>query len=264
MTFSFTNSLWQRHSELLQVLVDRNLKVRYRGSILGVYWSLLNPLMMTGLYTAIFGATFASYYNSSIINYILAAFTGLVVMNFFSSTTNQALPSLVNNGELLNKIPLPMGIFPLSVVFANLFQFSVTALPLLMIVTLITSHSLVNLIALFCPIFSLILVSTGVGFLASSLYIFFRDVGYFYELLVFILGLSSPIFYPSAIVPDTIKPILLLNPILPIIESIRQISLSGNFPDLFLITHGLLAGIIVLTFGWYCFKSLQYQFMDLL
>ncbi|MFM6136233.1 MAG: ABC transporter permease, partial [Sphaerospermopsis kisseleviana] len=94
----------QRYWELLHVLVVRTLKVRYRGSILGVYWSLLNPLIMTGLYTAIFGATFASYYDNSILNYVLAAFTGLVVINFFSASTSQALASVVGNGALLNKI----------------------------------------------------------------------------------------------------------------------------------------------------------------
>jgi lipopolysaccharide transport system permease protein len=89
-----------RYWELIYVLVSRNLKGRYRGSFLGVYWSLLNPLMMTGLYTAIFGATFASYYNNSLMNYVLAAFTGLIIINFFSAATSQALTSIVNNGFL--------------------------------------------------------------------------------------------------------------------------------------------------------------------
>ena len=80
---NFTGLLLRRYWELLNVLVSRNLKVRYRGSFFGVYWSLLNPLLMTGLYSAIFGTAFASYYDDSILNYILAAFTGLVVINFF-------------------------------------------------------------------------------------------------------------------------------------------------------------------------------------
>lgn len=87
MTLSLKDNLtWlqvRRYYELLHVLVMRNLKVRYRGSLLGVYWSLLNPLIMTGLYSAIFGSAFASYYGNSILNYMLAAFTGLVVINFF-------------------------------------------------------------------------------------------------------------------------------------------------------------------------------------
>ncbi|HEY9798914.1 MAG TPA: ABC transporter permease [Leptolyngbyaceae cyanobacterium] len=261
------NSNWllvQRYWELLLVLVMRNLKVRYRGSLLGVYWSLLNPLIMTGLYSAIFGTTFASYYGNSILNYILAAFTGLVVINFFSASTSQALSSVVGSGPLLNKIRLPVSVFPVSMVAANIFQFAVGAFPLLVIITLINSKSIVNLLALLLPCLSLVLVSTGVGFLVSALYVFFRDLPYFYELVVFVLWISSPVFYPAAIVPPQVKPFLVLNPLSPIIESFRQITLSGNLPDLSLIWGGLLGSIIMLSLGWVCFHMWRHHFMDLL
>ncbi len=253
-----------RYWELLYVLVERNLKVRYRGSLLGVYWSLLNPLIMTGLYTAIFGAAFASYYNHSIINYVLAAFTGLVVINFFSSSTSQALSSIVLNGALLNKIQLPVSIFPVSMVGANVFQFTVGALPLLMIVTFVTSKSILNVLVLLLPLLALTLVSIGIGFIVSALYVFFRDFSYFYELVVFVLWFSSPIFYPAAIVPDQVKPFLGLNPLSAIIESIRQISLSGDLPNFKLVGIALLSGVIILSLGAFFFQSCKSQFMDML
>ncbi|PZO41445.1 MAG: ABC transporter permease [Pseudanabaena frigida] len=268
MTLSLKNNLnmlaVHRYVELLHVLVFRNLKVRYRGSFLGMYWSLLNPLIMTGLYTAIFGATFSSYYGHSISNYVLAAFTGLVVLNFFVASTSQALVSVVGSGALLNKIRLPVSIFPLSMVAANVFQFSVGALPLLAIITFINSKSLLNVLALIFPFLALILVSTGISFLVSALYVFFRDLPYFYELITFVIWLSSPIFYPAAIVPDKVKPFLNLNPLSPIVESLRQISLSGSLPDLGLIWGALLSGMIILIVGWFCFHSWRHQFMDLL
>ncbi|MCX7592740.1 MAG: ABC transporter permease [Fischerella sp.] len=255
---------WCRYSELLQVLVSRNLKVRYRGSFLGVYWSLLNPLIMTGLYTAIFGTTFASYYENSITNYVLAAFTGLVVINFFSASTTQALSSVVNNGSLLNKISLPVSIFPISMITANLFQFAIGVFPLLAVITLVKSKSLLNVLALFLPLFALILVCTGLGLFISASYVFFRDLPYFYELIVFVLWLSSPIFYPAAIVPDSVKPYLGINPLSPIIESFRQIALSEGLPNLTLIGGALLSGIVIVTLGWVCFQWWRPQFMDLL
>ncbi|AVH62888.1 MULTISPECIES: ABC transporter permease [unclassified Nostoc] len=261
------NSTWlqvQRYWELLHVLVARNLKVRYRGSLLGIYWSLFNPLFMTGLYSAIFGTTFASYYNNSIMNYVLAAFTGLVVINFFSASTSQALSSVVGNGSLLNKISLPVSVFPLSMITANVFQFSVGTFPLLALMTLINSKSLVNVLALVFPFIALVLVSTGVGFFTSAMYVFFRDLPYFYELVVFVLWLSSPIFYPAAIVPPQVRQFLGLNPLSPIIESLRQITLSGSLPDLGLIWGALLSGIIILALGWTCFHLWRHQFMDLL
>ena len=254
----------RRYWELLNVLVSRNLKVRYRGSLLGVYWSLLNPLIMTGLYTAIFGATFASYYNNSVVNYVLAAFTGSVAMNFSSASTSQALTSIVGNGAILNKIRLPISIFPVSMIAANVFQFTVGVFPLLALITLIQSKSIVNLLALLVPCTALILVCTGVGFLVSALYVFFRDLPYFYELVVFMLLLSSPVFYPADIVPKQIKPFLLFNPLSPIIESLRQISLAQTSPDLSLIWGSLLSSIIVMALGLTVFHLWRHKFMDLL
>jgi ABC-type polysaccharide/polyol phosphate export permease len=253
-----------RYWELIYVLVSRNLKGRYRGSFLGVYWSLLNPLMMTGLYTAIFGATFASYYNNSLMNYVLAAFTGLIIINFFSAATSQALTSIVNNGPLLNKISLPVGTFPLSMIAANLFQFAVGAFPLLAIITILNSQSIWNLLALPLPLVSLALVCTGIGFIVSALFVFFRDLPYFYELVVFMLSIGTPIFYPAAIVPPVIKPFLEANPLSSIIESLRQIALSGTYPDLGLIASSLLTSVIILTIGIVTFQWLRPQFMDLL
>ena len=254
----------RRYWDLLRVFVRRNLKVRYRGSFLGAYWSLLNPLIMTGLYTAIFGGAFASYYGNSLLKYILAAFTGLIVINFFSSATSQALVSIVANGALLNKVRLPMSIFPVSAVTANTFQFVISSLPLLVFVTLFSSQNILLVFALAIPVISLIMVSTGIGFLTSSLYVFFRDLPYFYELVVFVLWISSPIFYPEDIVPDKLKPFLALNPLFPIIASIRHIAVLGKMPDLTLLVGSILSGMIIFGLGWGCFRWWRSQFMDLL
>ena len=250
--------------ELFSVLVRRNLKRRYRGSFLGIYWSLLSPVIMTGLYAAIFGTAFSSYYNNSTLNYILAAFTGLAVINFFSSATSQALVSVVASGSIVNKIKLPLFVFPLSFIGANVFQLLLGVFPLLLIITLILSHNLINVIALVVPLLSLVLVCAGVALLTSALYVFFRDLPYFYELITFLLWISSPIFYPAEIVPEEVKKILILNPLLPIINSIRQICLSGNLPDVMLMLASLLSGMIVLTIGAIAFALWQDKFMDLL
>jgi ABC-type polysaccharide/polyol phosphate export permease len=266
ITFKNTLALLQAHRywELIQVLVTRNLKGRYRGSFLGVYWSLLNPLVMTGLYTAIFGTAFSQYYDNSIPKYVLAVFTGLIILNFFSTSTMQGLSSVVGNGGLLNKIRVPISIFPVSMVAANIFQFVVGALPLLVIVTLFTSGNILNVLALSFPLLGLIFLCMGVSFLVSALYVSFRDLPYFYELLVFALTIATPIFYPPEILPEKIRPLLLLNPLLPVIESIRQIALSGKLPDFTLIGNACIGGVVMLILGWSFFRWKQSQFMDLL
>lgn len=185
---------FHRYWDLLSVLVPQNLNTRYRGSYLGVYWSLLNPIIMTGLYTTIFGSTFASYYNDSLISYILAAFTGLLVINFYNSSTTQALSSIVVNGDLLNKIKLPIPVFPLSMIAANIFQFMISSFPLLAIVTLVNSKNPLYIFLLLIPFFSLVLVCTGVGLFVSALFVFFRDLGYFYEITTFVMWITSPVF----------------------------------------------------------------------
>ena len=256
-----------RYWELVSVLAGREIKIRYRGSFLGVYWSLFNPLIMTGLYALIFGSAFSKYYHNSLWEYILAAFTGLAVIHFFNGSTSQALSSIVNNGSLLNKVKLPVTVFPVSIIIANTFQLSVGMLPLLVIVTISLSphlSSFINIIAIPLPLLALILISTGIGFLTSSLYVFFRDLPFLYELVQFMLMMSSPIFYPAAIVDPRVRPLLELNPLFPVIESLRQIVLSGNSPDLVLITRAWLSGIIILVIGLICFNWLRPKFMDLL
>lgn len=254
----------RRYVDIMRILVERNLKVRYRGSVLGVYWSLLNPLIMTGVYAAIFGAAFAEYYNDSIVSYVLAAFTGMVVINFFSTSTTQALSSIVNSGSLLNKMSLPMSAFPIAAIAANVYQLCLSTLPLLGIVTLIFSKSLLNVFALLLPLIGLTMVCTGVGLLVAGLNVFFRDLPYFYELVTFGLWISSPIFYPAAIVPEEVRSFLVFHPISPIIESVRQIALSGAAPDFTIMIPTLLSSTIFLALGWFTFQRLKPQFMDLL
>ena len=104
---------WRRYRDLIVVTAVRSLKVRYRGSFLGMFWSLSNPLIMTLVYTLVFGSAFKSYYDNSILVYVLACFTGLAFLNFFSGSTSMALVTVVSNGGLLNKLRCHRSSFPL-------------------------------------------------------------------------------------------------------------------------------------------------------
>jgi lipopolysaccharide transport system permease protein len=242
----------------------RSLKVRYRGSILGIYWSLSNPLLMTGVYTLVFGVAFAAYYGHSIVNYVLACFTGLAFLNFFSGSTSMALPSIVHNAGLLNKLALPPSIFPVSIVAAGTFQLCVGVLPLLAIVTAVVSRSAVNVIALTVPAIALVMLALGFALAMSSLYVYFRDLPYLYELIVFVLWITSPIFYPQALVPASVRGYLVFNPLAAIIESARQIVLTGATPSLRMMGLALLSGMLALAVGVAAYALLRRGFMDLI
>ena len=254
---------WRRYRDLVVVTAVRLIKVRYRGSFLGVYWSLSNPLLMTGIYTAIFGTAFASYYGGSIVNYVLAVFTGLAVLNFFSQSTSTALPSIVGNGGLLNKLALPPSMFPVSCIAAAVFQMCVGVLPLLMLVALWTSHNPLNAIALIVPIIALSLLSLGFALAVSAAYVYFRDLAYLYELVIFVIWFTSPIFYPAAIVPAQIRRFIGFNPLASIIESVRQIALSGMRPSIHLMAYAMVGGVVAAIVGLAVFASSRRGFMDL-
>jgi ABC-type polysaccharide/polyol phosphate export permease len=141
-------------------------------------------------------------------------------------------------------------------------------IPLLSILTVVNStHQwfiLVNVLAIPLPLIALVLVSTGVGLILSSLYVFFRDLPFFYELVQFVLMMTSAIFYPARIVQENLRPLLKLNPLYPIVESLRQITTSNQLPDPSLIVQSWLSGLIILGIGFFIFNWLRPKFMDLL
>ncbi len=131
-----TKPLNARLVDVVSVLFARTLKVRYRGSILGVLWSAVSPLAMTAVYAAIFGRVFAPHYGSSLARYAAAVYIGLSIAGFFISGTSQALTSIVQNGGLLNKIRIPFEAFPLSVIAAYGFQQAIGTLPIIIVLSL--------------------------------------------------------------------------------------------------------------------------------
>jgi lipopolysaccharide transport system permease protein len=254
----------RRYADVVQTLAKRNLKTRYRGSILGIYWSLSNPVFMTLLYSAIFGSAFAASYNNSIFAYGLSCFCGLALMNFFIQASSQALPSIVGSGALLNKIRLPVSVFPLSIIAANVFQLVIGIVPFLAIITLATSKNLLSVVALTVPMCGLVMLTAAFGLIMSAFYVFFRDVQYLYELFGFVLFLTSPIFYPIELVPPQLRPVVGLNPLAMIISSVRDIAISGHSPHVHLMVLSFVSGFVALAVGVVIFLSVKSDFMDLI
>jgi ABC-2 type transport system permease protein/lipopolysaccharide transport system permease protein len=254
----------KRWWDLLRVLTERMLKARYRGSILGIYWSLLNPVLMTTVYTAVFGYAYRSYYGGSILRYALTVFVGLAIIQFFGGSTTQALPSVVVNSGLLNKIRLPMEIFPTSTVAAHAVQLSVGVLPILIVMTLFETHDVLRVLLLPFPLIGLILLSAGVSYLMSTIYVYFRDIPHIYELITFLAWVTLPVFYPIAIVPERVRHILYFNPLFPTVESLKDLALGSGWPDFILIAASLATGLAALALGLLVFQWRRREFMDLI
>lgn len=254
----------RRFWDLLVVLTDRTLKARYRGSILGVYWSLLNPITMTVVYTAIFGFQFRKYYEGSQLHYALVVFVGLSVFIFFAQSTSQALQSVVVNSGLANKIRLPAALFPLSTISAYSVQLAIGTLPVFALITVLETHQPWRLLLLPFPLLGLVLLSAGVSFLVSTAYVFFRDIPHIWELVTFLAWVASPVFYPAEIVSPKILQLLHFNPIFPTIESLRQIIIGPQVPEASLVAASLFNGILACALGYFVFNGLRRQFMDLI
>jgi ABC-type polysaccharide/polyol phosphate export permease len=250
--------------DLLKVLTRRTVRARYRGSSLGIYWSLLNPLLTTFAYTAIFGHIFAKYYGGSLWLYGIEVFVGLTVANFFAGSTAQALQSVVANGELLNKMRLPPALFPLSTIGAWTFQVAAGSLPFLLVLSIALTRDPWHVLAVPLPFVALVFLCTGIGFITSTLYVFFRDVPYMYDFVTFLAWSTTPVFYPAAIVPQNIRNILEFNPLYPIVVGARQTVAAGSTLDPWLFAQALGDGALVALAGYGLFRLMRPRFMDLI
>jgi ABC-type polysaccharide/polyol phosphate export permease len=253
-----------RMTDLIRMTALRSLKVRYRGTILGVLWSFANPVMMTAVYTTIFGTAYAKYYDGSIVRYILSAFVGLVVVSFFLATTSEALASVVGNGMLLNKIAVPPAVFPLSAVAANVFQQSVTTFPILIVVSLVVTHDPVRAALTPVVLVALAVLSAGFGLLLSALYVYFRDLPHLWTITGFILWITSPLFYPAEITPSQIRPWFAINPVASEIAALREVTLGTGPLHAAPVFAALAGAIVALAIGALVFRAMRRDFMDLL
>jgi ABC-type polysaccharide/polyol phosphate export permease len=253
-----------RLGDLIRITAFRTLKVRYRGTALGILWSFMNPVLMTAVYTAIFGTAFSRYYDGSVARYVLSAFVGLVVVTFFVNATSEALGTIVANGQLLNKIAVPPVIFPIASVVSNLFQHAVTTFPIVFVVSILITHDPVRVALVPVVLLAVVMLVTGLSLALSALYVFFRDLPHLWSIVGFILWLTSPLFYPIEFVPASVRPYYDLNPIGAAITALREVALTRGplhpAPILFALSAG--AGALVL--GAAFFRATRRDFMDLI
>ena len=259
-----TNTDVRRTLELIRITAGRLVKVRYRGTALGILWSFANPVLMTTVYTAIFGTAFSRYYDGSVFRYVVSAFVGLVVVTFFVNSTSEALSSIVANGQLLNKIALPPMIFPVSSVLANLFQQAVTTFPIVLAISIFVTHDPVRVLLVPVVLGALVLLVTGFSLALSALFVFFRDLPHLWGIVGFILWLTSPLFYPIEFVPRGVRPYYDLNPIGQMVTALREVTIQTGPLHSHAIVLGVLSGIVALAVGAATFAATRRDFMDLL
>lgn len=247
----------KKYRFLIDQLVARDFKTKYKRSVLGMFWSFLNPLLMMSVQYFIFSTLF----QSDIPNYQTYLLVGIITFNFFSEACGMCLTSIVGNAALITKVYMPKYIYPLTRLISSAINLGISLIPLLL-VTLITGVPIKKsaILALFfwaC----LIVFSLGLGMLLSASMVFFRDTQFLWGVLSMIWMYATPIFYPESIIPDQFKFILKVNPLCQFLRNARICILNGVSPEPFAFVECLIIALTMFGIGALVFRKAQDKFV---
>ena len=257
---------FKRYQFLMSQLITRDFKVKYKRSVLGVVWSLLYPVLMMTVMAMVFSQMFR--FSVEGINYLVYLMTGIVMFQYFSEATNNAMTSVVGNFGLINKVYIPKYIFPVAKCIFVGINFVLTLIPWLILIILTqfglgTYPASINWYYLLIPYIFLcfFLFTVGIGLLLSCISVFLRYMFYIYGIILTIWNYFTPVFYSIDILPASLQTLFKFNPLYQFITSVRSIVLYGARPSITtLIILGLI-GVGTLLIGAFVFKKKQDKFI---
>lgn len=255
---------FKKYLFLLKQLISRDFKVKYKRSVLGILWSILYPLLQMAVMALVFSQMFR--FSMEGTNYIVYLMTGIVIFQFFSDATNQAMSSIVSNFCLIRKIYIPKYLFPLSKTLFASVNFLLTLIPLFLIIILSIfgeNPCYVNWYYLLIPyiLLMLLLFATGIGFIISTISVFLRDMLYIYGIVLTIWQYFTPIFWNMGMLPESYQILFKFNPLYQFLNGIREIILYSNFPGWLNLGLCGLFGIITFVIGCIVFRKSQDKFI---
>ncbi|HEX5069601.1 MAG TPA: ABC transporter permease [Vicinamibacterales bacterium] len=249
---------WAQTRDLLRELIARDIKLRYRGSLLGILWTLLNPLAELLVLYFVFGTVL----QVTIPNFPAYLFTGLLVYGWFQTSLNFATGAVVANRELVRRPGVPVLILPVVTVASNLVHF-VLSLPILIGLLLVT-HVPLTAVALLLPgliaiEFVLIL---GFAYPVATVNVWFRDTSHVLRIALQLLFYMTPIFYETSTVPANLQWWYRVNPLTHLVGAYRAILMRGELPDAGGLTYLTLFSIAVCLAGMAWYRRASYKFAD--
>jgi len=261
------SSFWQNRQLVIQ-LTRREVAARYRGSIFGLAWSFLNPLLMLAVYTFVFSVVFKARWgtdpNESRAQFALVLFVGMIVFNLFAEMLNRAPGLVVANVNYVKRIVFPLEILPLVALGSAMFH-SLVSVGVLLLAQLILNHSLPwTIVLLPVVLLPVVLFSLGVSWFLAALGVYVRDISQFTGVLTTVLMFFSAVFYPLSALPQVYQRFLILNPLVLIISESRQILIYGLLPNWTALGVVLLFGLLTAFFGFWWFQKSRNGFADVL
>lgn len=256
---TYLRELYQ-HRDLLVLWTLRDVKVRYKQSFLGVAWALLQPVAIMVVFTLIF--SLITHVPSDGFPYPIFSYSALLPWTFLSTSLTVAIPSLVNNTNLVTKTYFPREVLPIAGVAASLVDFgiaSVVFVGMMIIYRVGVAPSIVLVPLILVVQVALVL---GVALWASALNVFYRDIRFILPLGIQVWMYLTPVIYPVSVVPERFRFLYMLNPMASIVDGYRQAVLYGRAPNLGYFGLASIVSMLVLVFGYRYFKSAELQFAD--
>lgn len=250
-------TLYNQYKYLLKQLVDRDFRVKYKASTLGMIWSFLNPLLTMMVYLLVFSTIFSS----DIEYFPVYLMSGIVLFSYFSEATNLGMCSIVGNSALITKVYMPKMIYPLSKVLSSAINFCISLLPvfLVMLLTGVPVHKSILLLPV--VVLFLLMFSFGVSLVLATLNVFFRDTQFLWSVVLTLVNFLTPIFYPESIIPEQFLTPYHMNPLYQIVYFMRKIILDGVSPTPITYLYCLLSSGLTLLFGIWVFRRNQDRFV---
>lgn len=231
---------------LVYNLVNRNLKIKYRRSALGFFWTLLIPISQAAIYYLVF----QKILKVQIEHYVPFILSGVMFWTFFSNTLSEGMESLLNNSALLTKIPIPLQTFPWVAALSHAVNLAL-ATPVIALAMLVNGLPLTPAFLLVPVLLAQItIIAFSIGVVLSLVMVFFRDLRYVLALVLQVWMYATPVIFHESMIPDSLKWILWVNPIGLIFPSLHQIVLRGEAPDI---------ATLAATTGWMIFSVLIAQ-----
>lgn len=260
-------TLW-RHKMLILALTRREIEGRYKGSLFGVFWSVLTPLLMVTVFTYVFGEIFQSKWagasNTNHMDFAAALFAGLLVYNLFAECIGKASSLIASNPNFVKKIVFPLEILGVVTVAASLFHFVVAYCIVIVLVLLSNWHLSWTVLLTPIVIAPLLMLVMGLTWIVSALGVYIRDISQIISPALTALMFLSPVFYPLSSVNEKFRWLYHLNPLTRVIEDLRAVLLHQALPDwLPWLTHSLLSAVIM-ALGFVFFQKTRKGFSDVI
>lgn len=249
------------YREMIFSLVRRDLKGRYKGSVLGFLWTFLNPLLQLAVYTLVFSIIM----KSNIEDYYLYLFVALVPWIFFSTSVTGGASSVWSQQDMVKKIYFPREVLPIEFVTS---QFVNMLLSLIVVVAvLLVSGKGINLVAfLGLPVIMIVeyMLALGIALIVSAMSVYLRDLEYLLGIIMMVWQYMTPVMYSIEMVPEKLMPLFMMNPMTPVIMAYRDILYYKEFPQLSTLLHATVLGVGLLVIGFIVFNKLQKRFAEVM